>query len=319
MNRSIIKIKILLILICISNLLFAQKTISEYVSKTGVEGIMKSIVMGPGFEPVTAGGFGDGHGKNPLLTSTNQIPDTVALVSLYIYDIGTTTSGSGYITYRFVSENGGNQLSNEIYNQSIKTLKETFKKNGVVLLTPEEYLNTPEKLKFYNNEFVPAISKLGNFISNIENKKTDIAVGADYFRCFDISAAPDYLRSESLGSELTKKLNVKGALSIAVEIQSNGKNVNINGIKMSLHGPNPIPREDKKYVAQNMGNGYYDGQLYAYGYFFLKKPILVASFEKNKLVNQNFNGIDVIFGCFVDKFHIAMNNSIEKAAKKYNK
>jgi hypothetical protein len=66
-----------------------------------------------------------------------------------------------------------------------------------------------------------------------------------------------------------------------------------------------------------MGNGYYDGQLYAYAYFNLKNPIEVASFEKKQLTNQNFEGIDIIFECFIDKMHATMNSCIEKAAKKY--
>lgn len=299
----------------------AQKSIKEYVEKTSKEKINKNIVMGPGLQPVTARGFGDGHGKNPLLLSTGQLPDTVALITLYIYDLGTTSiqkSGNWVNTsYSAVSAEGGNVIANEIYKNTIAELKTALKHQGVVLLTPEEFLNTAEKRNYYNNNFKTNLTKLGNFVSNIEMKHVDIAVGADNYRVFDLAAAPDPLRSESLGGDLAKKLGVKGVLSIAVEIQSNKKFANMHGIRMSLHGPNPIPKENKKYVAQNLGNGYYNGQLYAYGTFFFKKPVHVISFEKKQLAKQNFEGLGTIFGCFADKFYQVMNESIQIASKKY--
>src|SRR5690606_34429115 len=116
----------------------AQKSIKEYVEKTNTEKINKSIVMGPGLQPVRAKGFGDGHGKNPLLLSTSQLPDTVALITLYIYDLGTTSTqkAGNWIntSYSAVSESGGNIIANEIYKNTITDLRAALKQQGVVLL-----------------------------------------------------------------------------------------------------------------------------------------------------------------------------------------
>lgn len=300
----------------------AQKTIMEYVEENDKEKIKKSIVMPAGSYPQRAGGFSDGHGINPVLTSTKQIPDTVALITFHIYDIGTSNHIKNVsITYYSLSEKGGNQMANLISSNSIAQLKEAFKKQGVVLLTPDEYLNTKEKRDYYYNTFSPSISKLGKFLSGIETKQNDIAVAADGYRAFDISAANDFLRAESLGGDLAKKLGVKGVLSIAVELMSDKKNIAMNGTKMVLHGQNPIPREDKKYISQNMGAGYYRGQIYAGGYMYFKNPIVIANFDKkqNKIINENFEGIGNVFECFVERFHDEMKESIEKAAKKYDK
>lgn len=312
---------IALVLFMGTNASFAQKTIKEYTEKAGKEKIKKKIVIGA--EPTTAGGYGDGHGKTPLLTSTSQLPDTVALVTYYIYDLGTSNFSDagnvGVSTYYFVSEKGGNLLANEALSKSIDALKQAFKKQNVVLLTPDQYLNTPEKKAYYYTKFKPTISGIGKFLSGIENKHTDIAVGADDFRVFDLSASVDYLRAESLGGDMAKQLGVDGLLSIAVEVQSDKRNIEMHGIKMTLHGPNPIPKEDKKYIGQKMGTGYYAGQIYANGTFFFDKAIHVASYEKKKLdMNMQFDGVGVVFESFIEKFYESMHEAIDKAAKKYN-
>ena len=317
------KIKALLIILLIPACqVFAQKTIKEYVEKTNREKIKKNIVMPAGSTPQTAGGYSDGHGINPLLTSVKQLPDTVALITMHIYDIGTSNHIKNVsVTYYSLSEKGGNKMANLIAESSVNQLKEAFKKQGVVLLTPDEFLNTEEKRKYYYNTFTPGISKLGKFLSGIETKQNDIAVAADSYRTFDISAATDFLRAESLGADLAAKLGVDGVLSIAVELVSDKKNIAMNGTKMVLHGPNPIAKEDKKYISQNLGAGYYRGQIYASGYMYFNNSIVVASYDKKQsaIVNGNFEGIDDIFECFIEKFHVEMKESIAKAAKKYEK
>lgn len=302
-----------------ASIVFAQKTIKEYVGKTDREKIKKDIVVSA--QPQTAGGYSDGHGVTPLLTSASQLPDTVALITFHIYDMGTSNQIKNVsITYYSLSEKGGNIMANSILNGSINQLKESFKKQGVVLLTPDEYLNTDEKRNYYYNTFMPQLSKLGKFLSGIETKHQDISVTADGYRAFDIAAASDFLRAESLGSDLAKKLEVDGVLSIAIELASDNKRINMNGAKMILHGPNPVPKEDKKYISQNMGAGYYAGQIYASGSMYFDKSIEIGKFEnKKQSVSDNFEGIDVIFDCFVEKFHEKMKESIEKAAKKYSK
>ena len=167
---------------------------------------------------------------------------------------------------------------------------------------------------------MPQISKMGKFLSGIETNQQDISVTANGYRAFDISAASDFLRAESLGADLAKKLGVKGELSIGVELMSDNKHINMNGIKIALHGPNPVPKVDKKYISQNMGAGYYEGQIYANGYRFFKNPIEIGKFEKKQqTINENFDGMGTVLECFVEKFYESMNESVEKAKKKYGK
>ncbi len=318
------KLLTLALAITVSHAVHAQKTIKDYVEKNSRESIMKDIQMPAGCQPTTAKSYDDGHGKNPLLFYKTQLPDTVALATMYIYDLGSTyTSEHAHWLYtetNFVSAAGGNYLANEILKVALDDLKESFRKQGVVLLTPNEYLNSPQKREYYYTSFKPQMSKIGDFLSGIENSGKKISVAADGYRPFDIAAANDYLRAESMGSDLAKALEVDAVLNIAVELQSDRRDVNIHGVKMVLHGPNPIPKQDKKYIGQKLGTGYYSGQIYASGSFFFKKPIEVASYKKKAgLQPPNFEGMGTIFGAFADRFYAEMNECAAKAAKKYGK
>jgi hypothetical protein len=300
-------------------MVLAQKTIKEYVTKTKSEKIKKSIVMEG--QPVTSSpkSFKDGHSKWPLLTSTDQLPDTIALITFHINDLGVTSYTKGYyatfIDNFSVSEEGGNFIANEMYTQTISTLKEEFAKHGVVLLTPTEFLDTPEKRSFYYDEFSPKVSKLGKFLSGVENRSLDISVAADYYRYFDMGASYDYLRCESLGFELANKLDVDGVLSIGFTVQSNSKEIYFRNIRVALHGPNPIPRLDKKYVAQKSGNGYNTGQLYAGGYLNFKDPFKIAVIKRKQMSKIDIDGLEIVLSNFIEHYYNVMNYAIEKASK----
>jgi len=314
-----INILCLLSVVLISQLVFAQKTIKEYVTKTNPEKIKKSIVL-EGL-PVTksAKSFRDGHSKWPLLTSTDQLPDTVALVTFHVNDLGVTTYTKGsYVTFIDnvnVGEEQGNAIANEMHRHTIASLKEEFAKRGVVLLTPTEFLNTPEKISFYYDEFSPQISKLGNLLSNVENRAMDIAVGADTYRYFDMAATYDHLRSESLGYELANMLGVDAVLSIGFTIQSTAKEIYFRNVRMALHAPNPIEKLDKKYVAQKTGNGYNTGQLFTGGYLAFKDPFKIVEKKDRKVSTLDIDGLEIVLNTMVEHYYDTMNGAIEKVSK----
>src|SRR5690606_20298857 len=117
-------------------------------------------------------------------------------------------------------------------------------------------------------------------------------------------------------------------LSIAIELVSDAKNINMTGIKMTLNGPNLVPKANKKYIGQKLGTGYYEGQVYAGGNFYFKKPMLIGGYKnapnakKTKIVdleNLNTSGLGVIFEGFAEKMDEAMKESIKKAAQRYKK
>jgi len=320
MNK-IVKLSVVLLSVFLwcSQSVTAQKSIKEYVSKYNIEKIKKSIAMDVFTRPATQKSFKDGHGKNPYFSSKEQLPDTIALITFHINDLGFSESWEDYLyiytKYYSVSKSGGNKIANEIQKETIAALKAEFKKRGVVLLTPDEYLNTPEKIAFYNDEFAPKVSRMGKFLSNFENRNTDISVCASGYRYLDMGASFDYKRSISLGWELTNKLGVDGVLSIGVEIQSKKKEAYTRLIKMALHGPNPNQRVDKKYFGQKTGTGYYDGQLYAGGTLVFKRSIKTIELGKEQIKSMDFEGFDIIFKSFIEKFYDVIDGAIEKVSK----
>lgn len=288
----------------------SQAPISEYVNKKGIEKIKKSIdkAVGP------YQGFEDGHGMTPYLTSESQIPDTVALITFYVYDKGTTTYSPAFITTHSLSEEGGNYFANNFHQQAMEKLKETFKNLGIVLLTPDEFLDTEEKRNFYYNEFTPQVSKLGKFLSGMESGSSEMAVCADYYRGFDEAAAFDFKRSISLGNELSNKLGVKAVLSVALELQDDGKNININGVKWTMNGPNPVAKLDKKYAGA-FGAGYQEGLVYFKSYLYFDGGIRFARRKKKVLEEENYEGIEEVLSAFAEVSVETMKNSIAKNNK----
>lgn len=289
---------------------FSQAPIKDAIDKKGKEKIKKTIdkIVGP------YAGNDDGHGMNPYLTSEKQIPDTVALITFYVYDKGTTEYHQLYLTTYSLSEKGGNYFANKFHQESISKLKESFKNQGIVLLTPDEYLNTNEKRNFYYKQFIPQISKMGSFISGLETGSTDMAVCADSYRGFDEAAAFDFKRSISLGSELAKKLGVKAVLSIALELQDDGKNIKFNGVKWTMNGLNPVPKKDKKYPGA-FGAGYQEGLVYFKSNYFLDDGIRFAKHKKKVLEEENYEGLGELLSYFAEVSVEKMKWSIGKNTK----
>lgn len=330
-------IGLVFLIACLVPVVGFSQGVREFVDKTSVEKISKSVTMAQ--KPVTAGGFSDGHGRNPVLTSKTQIPDTVGVVSFYINDVGTVNYGPYSVSSYWISPDGGNTIANKIEEETMQALKDRFREAGIVLLTPKEYLNTPAKHEYYYNTFKPKVSKLAKFLSNIETKHVDTSVGADYYRPFDISVAWDAIRAESLIDDLGKNIGLKGLLTVAVNLQTDNKSIYMHGMRLALNGPNPIPKEDKKYVAQNMGNGYYFGQIYFDSNFSFPKPVLVGKYVNVKTTGKkskstgldsyevhltqsaeiglDVDGLDVIAGVIAAKSLVTLDEAIADASKKY--
>lgn len=305
------KLKLLIISVVTASALHAQ-AVKEYVEKNGVEKIRKQVAFTG--TPITANSYDDGHGRNPYLTSESQIPDTLALITFYIIDNGVEVKSGNTLYSYSLSEKGGNYVANNIHKANIDEIKAAYKKIGVVVLTPEEYLNTEEKRKFYL-DFQPKLSKLGKFLTGLENRAADVAVAADYYRGFDLSAATDHERMASLGYELANKLGVDGVLSISFEVASDKKEVNLTLIRTAIHAPNPIAKQDKKYISQNLGAGYYEGQLYVAGHLQLKSALLIAEIKKGQILNENYEGIGALISCIAEESDAEIRKAIAKNSK----
>ena len=300
LKSNFTKITVFAVFVLIASTVTAQKSIEEYIEKKDPDKIKKAFVLNG--KPMTTKSFNDGHGRESFFTSKDQFPKKIALVTFNLTDLGNKSSSKA------------NLIASKMYDQVISDLKKKFAENGAELLVPSEYLDTPEKRLFYYDEFMPEVSKLGNFLSDIESRGVLVKAGVDDFRYFDMGAALDFKRAESLGYDLAKQLGVDAVLSIGIQIGTDKKKGYLSTIKMVLHGPNPIAKEDKKYVAQKSGNGYNKGQIYVSGSFGLKKPIEIMKFNGVNVTEMNFKGLETLFAAFVEKFYSTMNAAVEKNA-----
>lgn len=305
-------LSILLFLFFITNTI-AQTPMEAYVAKNGVEKIKKKIVVDVLSKPATHKSFKDGHGKTPYLSSTDQLPDTIALITFHINEVQKKIDWSKMDQTGYEQAmKGGNAIANIIEAHTLKSIKEAFAKREALLLTPVDYINTKKKSTFYYEGFTPEVSKVGKFLSDIENRNADVTACAYSYRYFDMGAALDYKRSNSLGDILTNKMEVNGTLSISIDTRTDKKGVSVSRIKMAIHGPNPNPKIDKKYFGQKTGTGYYEGQLYFGGSFAFKKPIQIIDLTKEEL---KLDGLEVLLSSFIEKFYDEMNVAINKVNK----
>lgn len=79
-----IKLLSLVALLFFFSYAIAQTPMEEYVTKNGVEKIKKNIVIDAFSKPATHKSFKDGHGKTPYLSSTDQLPTTIGLITFHI-------------------------------------------------------------------------------------------------------------------------------------------------------------------------------------------------------------------------------------------
>jgi ankyrin repeat protein len=90
-----------------------------------------------------------GSGYSANMDILDPKPKRVALISYYLYDAGKGKSNiTGTAAWR-TSDFVGQEQVNGFYNKSIDKLKDTFKQNGISLLTPDEFLDTEEKANAY--------------------------------------------------------------------------------------------------------------------------------------------------------------------------
>lgn len=91
----------------------------------------------------------NGTGYSANMDLVNPKPKRVALISYYLYDAGkgkANITGTGAWA---TSALAGQSQVNGFYAKSIQAFKDSFKQNGIELLTPDQFLDTQEKAELY--------------------------------------------------------------------------------------------------------------------------------------------------------------------------
>src|SRR5690606_17803448 len=252
----------------------------------------------------------------------DQLPKRIALATFYVYDAGTVDvndAGNTVVTTTtWVSEKNGNILANKFLQASIGPLKQVFEQQGIQLLTLDEAADSEEKRAFYREKVPLELSKgllgaLRKFIISMESGDKKMIMAADGYRVFDVSAAWDWKRSISLGSDLAGNLGVDAVLSVGVGVSTNGDTYTLNHVKWAVNGKNPNPKkEGHKYVSQNLGTGYYEGQCYFKADLGMTSKKGGVPFYRHKTKAENLEGFDQLMTVLAEATGQASTQAVAK-------
>ncbi len=258
----------------------------------------------------------NGKGFSIDMKALGKLPKKVALISFYIDDPGLTKVTKSPSTSSWNTTNTGPEnakiYANYFYQQSIQTLKNTFKSNGIEVLSPEEFLKTNEQKETYNNFIVKhtTLNKIGNgfkkMMKNLGTASTTIEVdeAADNFTLVKInnrensdpkkksveaqnlSSCIDGQMIETIGFDLCKALDVDAVLIIyntQLADEAWGKTrFWLSAVNMQLFGPNPLPLKEGK----NDGNSYNKGLFYCGVRMNFSKGLLINPKIKDESKSQ---------------------------------
>jgi hypothetical protein len=247
----------------------------------------------------------NGRGFLVDMKKLGKMPQKVALISFYVDDPGLFKQSKSATTINYsttnTGETAGKTYANYFLNGSIGNLKSTFKKYGMDLLTPSEFLTDDDKKQFYNDFVVKhtEINKIGEKLmkglKNMGNGGTtlELDVPADGYNLVKINkreisdtkkkavgisnlnGSNDSQLIESIGYDLCKNLEVDAVIVIFNTQLADTKWAKtrnwLGAVNMHMFGPNPLPlKEGKK------DNFLYSKGLWYSGYrMAFKKGLLI--------------------------------------------
>ncbi len=282
--------------------------------------------------PLEGRKYKNGTGYSANMTVMGKVPKKVGLVSIYAFDPGftrtikTTRTNTGYYyttkttTIKVKKKSTGAACGNiavGLYASTYDALKEEYKKLGIDLLYPEEFLDSDEKKKTYS-DFKVEHNKLSDWLGKIGGGNHDAIYGypEGYIVC-DVDAEPfgNYSRSglvsvykpqiadaqlhvmskdgkmsNSLG-QFAKKLGLDAVVVIyaTVYVPKNDR-ILLQNLNMSMFGPNPVKLEEGKKKKFN----YYEGQWYCGTRITIGEPIMKKSKKIENSDEVSFEGFDII-------------------------
>ncbi len=257
-----------------------------------------------------SGGNGVASGIGPVayLPALGAPPKRVALISFYVWDTGNLDT---FANYKYTSALTGGALESiptKLYEAGITPLKETFSSYGMQLLTPKEFLDTPEKQAAYGSFKVEYGAFAG--IKTFFTKKAGLGAAgggrspsaeAEGFRLLELPTASSARKAmfesgrtwmlfaqggdgklfQGLGHDLSSALGVDAVMIIYNVLRAEKKSVNILGTYAYMFGPNPVHVSDTAMV--------WTGHQYSGVYLWLDLPLITTD-KKGMEIESDFPG-----------------------------
>ncbi|HRI79546.1 MAG TPA: hypothetical protein PLR06_08420, partial [Cyclobacteriaceae bacterium] len=132
------------------------------------------------FDFPNEGRHSGGSGYSANMDNLNPKPKRIALISYYLYDAGKGKANiTGVGAWRTPDGVAQNQI-NGFYDKSIGKFKESFKANGMTLLTPDEYLDTQEKAETYYGFVQESAKKEKTTITRSKTRSSTSSMGGGW-------------------------------------------------------------------------------------------------------------------------------------------
>jgi hypothetical protein len=232
-----------------------------------------------------------------------ELGKNIGLLTFFLTDYNKTNlkaMRNGGLVEKYLTQSGGKPIISNIYDETLPRLKKTVSTAGFNLLLPGNYTSKNENLNAYLNTNIEA-SKAGKFIKGWENyfaaAREVSPVAPSGYRVFPatlVLGGVDWKVQRQLGF-LMDKVDVDGFISIQVITELKGEKVSLQGVKVALHGRNPM--NDIKGVKYT--GGYFSSFPYGGANLTLKKPIEFARISKKEFKEFNVEGFEKIINRLV--------------------
>jgi hypothetical protein len=260
-------------------------------------------------------GAESGRGPVPYFKGLGGPPKRVALISYYVYDCGNHKEKSykfysSNYTYRVDSRRSSkvaadeiSQLATELHDAGVAPLRQAFAAVGMQLLTPTEYLDSPEKKAAYADTKVEAGGMAGLFGALQSKEATHWQWGAaEDYRLIKLTTVGDVRGNNfalattgvgvgklaaSVGYDLARALGVDAVAILYNVVQAEKSSIRLRGAYLYLFGPNP--------VADTGQSLYWKGHQYS-GVFLRTDVDFIKTDKDGNLVTADYAGYGVVSG-----------------------
>ena len=258
-------------------------------------------------------GLESGKGLVPYLKALGAPPKRVALVSFYAWDSGNKKEksyrvyGGDYVYHVSntrkinVDAQEVDKLATELHDAAIGPLKEEFAAVGMQLLTPAEFLDTPEKEQAYQATKVE-VGGMGALMGFLQKgAATEWQWGTpEGYRLIKLATAGDArgnnyslalqgmgvgTLANTAGHDLAKAIGVDAVVIMYNVVQAESTSIRLRGSYMYMFGPNPVGN-----TGQSM---YYPGQQYS-GAYLRTDVDFVKTDKEGKALETDYAGFGIV-------------------------
>jgi hypothetical protein len=239
----------------------------------------------------------------------------VALVSF-------TISIPHIYTEKFLTEVGNKYFVNKMYDMSIESLKQSFSKGGIELITVDNMTREQKAIlsgaeardKIFATSLDIKQSKLEKHYEDVQEKGISAGNAADGYKSWLITDRLPLSWDLNVFGALAEAMKVDAILFVNNNVIPESRTLTFQKTIMTMIGVNPIPKvEGKKYP----GLSYLHGL--PYGQTSIGSDFEIASFKRKKIASESMEGYDKLLVMLADKMIEYLKINTERSKVKYKK